>query len=127
MDSQGILPSSEQVLIIDDEVLVAAFLADVVEDFGLRVLGPVTSSDAALGAARAERPDIAIVDVSLGASSGIELAAQLRKDYGTAIIFLSGHADLAADPAVQALEPVAVLSKPCLPSDIEDALRAARG
>lgn len=126
MSTNSASPSREQVLIVDDEALVAAFLTDLVEDLGLQVIGPVSSSEEAMEAAAREAPAVAIVDVSLGSGDGIALAAKLRESYGTAIIFLSGHSDVAANPAVQALEPVAVLSKPCLPNEIEAALSAAR-
>lgn len=117
---------SGSVLIVEDEALVAMFLADLVEDLGRTVVGPAASREAALEAAAANPPAIAIVDVNLGrAEDGIALAKELRDAHGTAIVFLSGHGDLAANEAVLAVNPVAVLQKPCPPGDLEAALRAA--
>jgi two-component system, response regulator PdtaR len=117
---------SGPVLIVEDELLVATFLADIVEDLELAVIGPAASREAALEAAAASPPAVAIVDANLGAGgSGIVLAKELKDAYGTAIIILSGYADLAASEAVVALDPVAVLQKPCLPDDLAAALRAA--
>jgi two-component system, response regulator PdtaR len=114
------------VLIVEDEALVGMFLADLVEDLGRTVAGPAASRDAALQVAGNDPPSVAIVDINLGsAGSGIELARELRDAHGTAIIFLSGYADAAADAAVRALNPVAVLQKPCPPEALAAALRAA--
>ena len=101
------------VMIVEDEALVAMFLADLVEDLGWVVIGPVASRAAALRAAANNRPAVAIVDVSLGSESGIGLAQELKSAFGTAVIFLSGHAHVADDQAVQEIGPAAVLQKPC--------------
>lgn len=115
------------VMIIEDESLVAMFLADLVEDLGWVVIGPVASRAAALRAAANNRPAVAIVDVSLGSESGIGLAQELKFAFGTAVIFLSGHAHVADDQAVQEIGPAAVLQKPCSLRELEAALRDAIG
>lgn len=115
------------VLVVEDETLVAMFLTDLLDDLGQTVIGPAATAQAALEMAADSAPDIAIIDVNLGSQgSGIELAAELQQAYATKIIFLSGQAGLAAHPDVQAVAPCAVLQKPCMPSDLEAALRAAK-
>lgn len=114
------------VLIVEDEALVAMFLTDLVEELGRRVIGPAANREAALQAAAANPPAVAVVDVNLGyTDDGVALARELQDAHGTAIVFLSGHADLATDPAVLALNPIAVLQKPCHPQELEAALRTA--
>ena len=120
----GIPPST--VLIAEDEPLVALFLTDVVEEQGLTAIGPAASPEEALAAAAETPPRIAIIDANLGAKGdGIALAEKLQRLRGTRIIFLSGDASLSANPAVHALNPLAVLQKPCPPGELEAALRAA--
>lgn len=115
------------VLIAEDEPLVAMFLADVVEDMRWTVVGPAASPQAALAAAAQTPPQIAIIDAHLGGrGDGIALAGELQGRHGTRIIFLSGDASLVGNPAVRALEPLAVLQKPCPPGELEAALRAAK-
>jgi DNA-binding NarL/FixJ family response regulator len=114
------------VLIAEDEPLVALFLTDVVKEQGLAAIGPAATPEKALAAAAEKPPQIAIIDANLGAKGdGIALAEELQRLHGTRIIFLSGDASLSAKPAVHALKPLAVLQKPCLPSELETALRAA--
>lgn len=126
MAEQGQL-STGSVLIVEDEALVAMFLADLVDDLGWTVIGPAASRAAALQAAAANPPAVAIVDVSLGGESGVGLAHELKSAYGTAIIFLSGQAGLTEDQAVRGVGPIGVLQKPCPPQDLAAALRAALG
>jgi two-component system, response regulator PdtaR len=124
VDAVGMTPGT--VLIAEDEPLVALFLADVVEDQGLAVIGPAATPEEALAATAKTPPQIAIVDANLGAKGdGIALAEELQRAHGTRIIFLSGDASLSANPAVHALKPLAVLQKPCPPGELEAALRAA--
>lgn len=105
---------SLSVLIAEDEVLVSMFLADVVEDAGLRVAGVARTVGDAIAKAHANPPDLALLDMNLKGGSGIEVARALAV-YGTAILFISGDSGLDRDPAVQAIGPAAVLEKPCMP------------
>jgi two-component system, response regulator PdtaR len=114
------------VLIVEDEPLVALFLTDLLEDLGHTVIGPAITPEEALAAAAESPPQIAIIDANLGRKGdGIALAGELQGLHGTRIIFLSGDASLSANPAVRAINPVAVLQKPCPPDELEAALRAA--
>lgn len=126
MAESGVETPARRVLVVDDEALVAMFLVDLVEELGWDVIGPAANREAALQAAADHPPAIAIVDVTLGyTEDGIRLAKELQDAHGTSIIFLSGHGDLARNPAVLAVNPVAVLRKPCLPEEVAAALRAA--
>jgi two-component system, response regulator PdtaR len=114
------------VLIAEDEPLVALFLTDTVEEQDLMAIGPAATPEEALAAAAETPPQIAIVDANLGAKGdGIALAEELQRLHGTRIIFLSGDASLSANSAVHALKPLAILQKPCLPGELEAALRTA--
>ena len=115
------------VLIVEDEPLVAMYLADLVEDMQRTVVGPAATPEAALEAAAQTPPEVAIIDANLGGrGDGIVLAGELQGRHGTRIIFLSGDASLSGNPAVCALDPLAVLQKPCPPGELEAALRAAK-
>lgn len=117
-----------RVLIIDDEPLVALYVADVIEDAGDFEIETSGSARDALSAAALRPPEVAIVDVSLvGGPGGASVAAQLASAHNTAIIFLSGRSDIQDDPEVRQVKPVAILSKPCLAADLAKALRAALG
>lgn len=114
------------ILIVEDQMVIALFLDDLLDDLGYRVSGIARNGREAESLALAEHPGIAMVDVSVTAArDGVDIARDLVEKYGTKIIFMSGHDDVAEWPEVMALCPVAVLSKPCLPARIEAALRIA--
>ena len=118
---------SGTVLVVEDEPLVALFLADLLEEMGYTVIGPAATPGAALTAAAEAPPQIAIIDARLGGrGDGVTLAGELQRLHATRIIFLTGDASLSTNPAVHAIKPLAVLQKPCPPEELESALRAAR-
>ena len=124
--SQSSLSVRTNILIVEDQMVFALFLDDLLDDLGYRVSGIARNGREAESLALAERPGIAMVDVSVTAErDGVHIARNLVEKYGTRIIFMSGHGDVAEWPEVMALRPVAVLSKPCPPAQIEAALRIA--
>jgi DNA-binding NarL/FixJ family response regulator len=64
-------------LIVDDSEAFLASAARLFSAQGFRVVGLAASGDEALALADALRPDVALVDVELGAEDGIELARRL--------------------------------------------------
>jgi DNA-binding NarL/FixJ family response regulator len=69
-----------RVVIADDEPLVRAGLAGIVEtDDGVRVVGQASSGEEALAAVRAHRPDVVLLDVRMGAMSGLDVLAEIRR------------------------------------------------
>ena len=67
-----------RVLIVEDDVITAMYLAMLVAEFGHEVCATVRSAPEALRQAGALRPDIALMDIRLaGKSSGIEAAREL--------------------------------------------------
>lgn len=116
-----------KVLIVEDEALVSMLLCDLVEDGGFEVVGPAATSAEALGLAEANAPQIALIDITLhGERSGVDLGSELVRRHGLSLIFISGHSGVDGWPEVQALAPVAVLQKPCLPAQVIGALEAVK-
>ncbi len=100
-------------------------LLDLIADTGFTAVGSAATAEEALALAESERPAIAIVDINLrGPRDGIGLGPDLSR-LGISIIFTSGHSDIGDRPEVRALNPVAVLPKPCPPAQVMEALRAA--
>jgi CheY-like chemotaxis protein len=115
-----------RVLIVEDDVLVSMFLADLVEEAGFDIVGIARSAAEAVALAQEHRPDIALMDANLkGGSTGVSAAETLARDQDIAIIFISGDSSLVHDPAVAALKPVAVVEKPCMPDELTAVLHRA--
>ncbi|HXD02963.1 MAG TPA: response regulator [Novosphingobium sp.] len=86
-------PSGEplRVLIVEDDAMVAATLADIVEESGGYVAGAMTSGLASVGAAAGTRPDVIVMDVGLPGMDGIDAAAIIRSRSPMPIVFISGR------------------------------------
>jgi len=82
-----------RVLIADDEVLLSAGVARLLEDAGMEVVAQVSSADRILDAVLALRPDIAVVDVQMPpdrTDDGLRAAIEIRRSgIGTAVLALS--------------------------------------
>lgn len=119
----------KRVLIADDELDVHAFIQSALEDDGYQLL-TATDGEAALERARAESPDVIILDIQMPKMSGFEVFGELRKDENTSsipVIMLTGVTartgipfDAGAMGEFLGSEPDAYIEKPIDP----EALRA---
>jgi DNA-binding response OmpR family regulator len=90
-----------RVLVADDEDDIRDLVCLAVVRAGALVLRSVADGAAALAVARADRPQLAILDVSMPGATGLEVCAALRADpttAGIAVLLLSAGAS-AADVA----------------------------
>jgi len=82
-----------RVLIADDEVLLSAGIARLLEDAGMEVVAQVPTADRILGAVSAHAPDVAIVDVQMPpdrTDDGLRAALAIRAQHpGIAVLVLS--------------------------------------
>ena len=90
-------PSPVRVLVADDEEDIRALVCLAVAKAGCTVTSAVADGGIALAAARAELPDLAVLDVSMPGATGLEVCTALRADPATAgirILLLSAGASL---------------------------------
>jgi two-component system OmpR family response regulator len=97
-DCAGAVPARTgiRVLVVDDQASVRLPLCDELGEAGFTVAGAASVSEA-VAAARAQKPDVVVLDMLLGSESGLDVARALRtsaEGEGGAqplIIALSGH------------------------------------
>jgi DNA-binding NarL/FixJ family response regulator len=96
-------------LIVDDSPRFGKEARSMLEHEGVSVVGVAASGDEAVRLAEALRPDLALVDISLGEESGFDVARRLVDGSNArppAIIFVSTHDErdfsgrIAASPAL---------------------------
>jgi two-component system, response regulator PdtaR len=107
-----------RVLVHDDEWLVAALAATILNKAGHEVVGPASSAQEAMELAADRLPQLALLDVDLhGAGSGLEVA-HFCSDLGIPAVFLSG-----SKVAPEERDGAAgLLSKPYLPNELLQAV-----
>ena len=106
-------------LIVDDSPRFAQVAVELLQDEGVDVVGVASGAEEAVRLARELRPDLALVDIDLGADNGLDVASRLcSEEHGRlaeAVILISTHGEeqfaelIAASPAVGFL-PKAQLS-----------------
>src|SRR5262245_21087552 len=96
-------------LIVDDSPRFGEEARSLLEHEGVTVVGVAASGDEAARLAQALRPDLALVDISLGEESGFDVARRLLDDSNPdppAVIFVSTYDErefssrIAASPAL---------------------------
>jgi CheY-like chemotaxis protein len=71
-------PTRPRILVVDDELVIAATLASILDSQGFDAKA-YTDAFEALKAARDKAPDLLICDVMMPSMSGIELAIEVQK------------------------------------------------
>ena len=83
------------VLIVDDNRLFLETARDLLERKGLRVVGLAATAAQALQRTAELRPEVVLVDISLGDESGFDVARRLAEHDrgGAAVILISTHSE----------------------------------
>ena len=85
---------SRRCLIVDDNALYLGEARELLQRQGMRVVGVASNRGDAIAVAAAQRPDVALVDVDLGAESGLDVARALAlSDAPVAVILISAYAE----------------------------------
>jgi DNA-binding NarL/FixJ family response regulator len=81
-------------LIVDDNASFLEAATDLLRRQGVEVVGVASSGDEAVERVRELRPDVALVDINLGAESGLAVARQLADLVSDLkVILISTHAE----------------------------------
>jgi CheY-like chemotaxis protein len=117
-------------LIVDDSADFRDAASGMLERAGISVVGVASNSAEALGLYRDLGPDVALVDVDLGAESGFELAEQLHRMVATtplAVILVSTYSEADLEEMIAVSPAVGFLPKFALsPDTIRDLLQRHR-
>ncbi|CCB66517.1 response regulator [Hyphomicrobium sp. MC1] len=110
-----------QVLLVEDELLIAMLFAEVLEDMGHTVCAMESSEADAVAAAAKFNPDLIIADAKLRKGSGIAALATILLSGHVPHMFVSGDVS-----SVRAARPDAiVMQKPFFAADLARAVELA--
>ena len=96
-------PRALDVLVIEDEAIIAKDIELIVSDLGHRVIGPARTQEEAVSLALKTRPAVVVADVKLAdGSSGILAVNEMLKSIDAAGDLRHGRAAMAADRRARA-------------------------
>jgi DNA-binding NarL/FixJ family response regulator len=107
-------------LIVDDSASFRQAARALLEQEGMTVVGVVATCEEALRHAIELRPDLTLVDIDLGGSSGCDLARVLADEADGAagcLILISAHAEEEFADLIEASPAVGFLPKSALSAD----------
>lgn len=106
-----------QVLIIEDESIIAMHLQTLVEDLGHRVIGVATTRREAVSLVEQTEPDLILADIRLAdGSSGIDAVADILTLCDVPAIFITAFPERLLSG--EGLEPTYLITKPFLPETV---------
>ncbi|WP_061937313.1 response regulator [Aureimonas sp. AU22] len=115
------------VLIVEDEMLLAMDLEDILVEAGYGVVGNAVDMHQAIAMCEehGERIDIAIMDVHLArGTNGVETAKVLRQRWNIPSLFVSGNIDERMQALALEWEPAGFVGKPFSQREVLKALAA---
>jgi len=106
--------TGENILVVEDDGLIALHLTELLEKAGYRISGPAYSGEMVLRALEeSSEPDLILMDIGLaGSLDGIETAREIRKRFSVPLIFLTAYTTERTLERMQEVEPDGYIIKP---------------
>jgi DNA-binding response OmpR family regulator len=108
--------AGKRVLVVEDEMLVALMVEDMLADAGCIVIGPFARVSDALAAIKGEALDFALLDVNVAGEKVFSVARALEKR-GVPFLFVTGYGQAALPPDRPDWEAVV---KPFVPKQLAE-------
>ena len=113
--------SNRKVLVVEDEMMIAMLIEDMLDEFGCKLVGPATNVPRALELIGKEQVEVAVLDLNLDGKDTYAIADALRQK-NVPFIFATGYGSTGMRPEYGDRP---VLQKPFQAKDLETALAEA--
>jgi CheY-like chemotaxis protein len=113
--------SGRKVLVVEDEMMIAMLIEDMLEELGCQLIGPATKVERALELIARETIEVALLDVNLEGQATYAVADELQQK-GIPFVFATGYG---AAGVPKQHDERAVLQKPFQKRELAAALAAA--
>lgn len=119
-------PLPSNILIVEDEQIVALDLTETLEELGYRVAGTASTADAAVTLTHELSPDLVLMDIHLdGSSDGVAAAERIRSESGLPVVFVTAFDDTRTLSRAKFSEPYGYLLKPFNSRELRIAIEVA--
>jgi two-component system, response regulator PdtaR len=118
--------SNASIMLVEDEIIVAADVKNRLESMGYAVLGIIDTGEEAVEKAGELKPNLILMDIVLkGEMDGIEAAQNIRVTYDIPIIYLTAYSDEKTLERAKVTEPFGYVLKPFEDREIQSAIEMA--
>ncbi|MGD1877579.1 MAG: response regulator [Kiloniellaceae bacterium] len=113
-----------EVLIIEDEPIIAMDLESIVQGLGHKVAAIADTHSSAVAAARSHHPGLVLADIQLAdGSSGIDAVTEILNDFEVPVIFITAYPDRLLTG--ERPEPTFLITKPFQEATVKAAISQA--
>src|SRR6266567_1715228 len=115
-----------RILIVEDEVITAEDLRDILTEAGYIVTGVMSNGPDAIAHVEKNAADLALMDIRIkGKMDGTETAKALRERFNVPVIYLTAHADRETVDRAKVAEPLGYITKPFKQAELQAAIEIA--
>jgi PAS domain S-box-containing protein len=119
-------PRMAQILIVEDEYIIAANLQENLESLGYGVVGIESSAAGAIAKAAKLQPDLVLMDIRLqGEMDGIQAAQEIWNRLQIPVIYVTGHSDKSTLERAKVTFPFGYILKPVKERELYVAIETA--
>lgn len=118
--------SKTNILIVEDESIVAKDIQNSLKKLGYEVVGVCATGEDAIKNTEELKPDLILMDIMLKSEmSGIDAATQIREKFNIPIIYLTAYADESTLNKAKVSEPYGYIIKPFKEIDLHTSIEMA--
>lgn len=122
----GKIHSKKRILIVEDQLIIALDLEQILINLGYEVAGIVNTGEESVEFVRNSRPDLVLMDIMLsGSIDGIAAAEIIHKTLDVPIIYLTAHSDEKSLERANLTGPYGYIVKPIDEKDLYTAIEIA--
>jgi signal transduction histidine kinase len=115
-----------KILIVEDEVILAKDMKEILTAMGYEVVGETGRGEEAIQQAQVLQPELILMDINLGSGmDGITAAGKIKELYGINSIYLTAYADPQLMERAKLTEPYGYILKPFDPRELQIAIDIA--
>lgn len=108
-----------KILIVEDEVLIAEDLSDLLRSFGISEIDMAHDKPTALNKIEAFQPDLILLDIRMESElTGIQIAEIINTQYKKPFIFITAHSDMQMLQTILKTIPAGYITKPIKKTDL---------
>lgn len=115
-----------KILIVEDEIIVAEDIKNILYKEGYEALAVATSGNEAIEIANEQEPDLVLMDIMLeGDIDGIETAQKIKEKHNIPVVYVTAYTDEETVEKAKITEPYGYIIKPFEPVEIHTIIELA--